>query len=37
MLILNVLVFLVIVFFGLIWHDESSGPPQDSLDRTLKR
>jgi len=27
MLTLDVLVFLVIIFFGLIWHDESSERP----------
>jgi hypothetical protein len=37
MLILNVLVFLVIIFFGLIWHDESPEPPQNSPTKTLKR
>lgn len=34
---LMVLLFLVIVFFGLMWHDESPGPPQNSPTKTPKR
>lgn len=37
MLMLNVLVFFVIIFFSLVWHDESSGPPANRSTKTLKQ
>jgi hypothetical protein len=36
MLTLIVLIFFVIIFFGLLWHDEPSGPAADRSTKTSK-